>query len=208
MKILTMPQHSPEWWDAKLGLPSASNFHKIITPKGSTSSQAGPYLAELALERLKGRREETYQSEDMAQGKLTEPEARRWFEFDENVDVEEVGFVLHDSEKYGSSPDGLIGRPEGTPTDWIYHRGLEIKCPKESTQIYYILTNELPAKYIPQVQGSMLVTGFEAWWFVSYHRKWPKVKVLVERDDKYIAKLKVALDDFTAELDRVTEELR
>ena len=57
------------------------------------------------------------------------------------------------------SPDGLI--PD-------LKKGLEIKCPKMSTHIRYLLEGGVPSEYVIQVQANLWVTGYETWDFVSY----------------------------------------
>ena len=84
--------------------------------------------------------------------------------------------------------------------------GLEIKCPKDHTHVGYLRSQKIPTKYIPQVQGSMLVTGFKSWYFMSYYPAMPPLIIEVKRDDEYIAKLKDALDEFCDKLDEVTKE--
>ena len=189
MKILTKNQGDDQWGSARCGVPSASNFHKIITPTGLPSSQASKYLRDLVEERATRQPKRLPDLPALERGVRVEPEARAWFEFMEGVTVQEVGFILHDSGQYGCSPDGLV--------DDV---GLEIKCPYDKTHYKYFLAGVLPSKYIPQVQGSMLVTGLQAWWFMSYHPDWKSYKVLVERDDNYIKKLEQLLNEFCEEL--------
>src|SRR5512142_2020977 len=53
MKIHDVAQRSPEWHALRLGKPTASEFHKIITPKtGKLSSQARKFACRLIAERL------------------------------------------------------------------------------------------------------------------------------------------------------------
>jgi hypothetical protein len=47
-----------------------------------------------------------------------------------------------------------------------------------------------------QVQGSMLVTGWDSWTFLSYHRQFPPLVVDVPRDEEIIAALREGLDAF------------
>src|SRR6478609_9609842 len=53
MKIHDVAQRSPEWHALRLGKPTASEFHKIITPKtGKLSAQARKFACRLIAERL------------------------------------------------------------------------------------------------------------------------------------------------------------
>ena len=54
MIILDCEQGSEEWFKARLGVPSASNFHRVITPTGKLSSQVDSYVNTLASEIITG----------------------------------------------------------------------------------------------------------------------------------------------------------
>ena len=203
MQLLDCVQQSPEWFDAKCGVPSASNFSKIVTSKGEPSTQAKNYLYQLVGERLTGLKTETHQSQAMLRGIELEAEARSLYEMIYDVDVQQVGLVMHDSTRYCCSPDGLIG-PKGL---WE-SVGLEIKCPLIHTHVSYLLNKKLPTEYVQQVQGSMLVTGFNQWVFMSYHPGIKSLIITAERDEAFITKLEAELVTFCDELDRITEKLR
>ena len=179
MKICSHEQGSPEWFEARLGIPSASMFSKIVTTKGVWSTQADSYINQLVAERLTGEREEIYQSHHMIRGTELEPEARDMYCLVKDVEVQEVGFCLHDTLKAGCSPDGLIGE-EG---------GLEIKAPAPATHVEYLRGGVLPSRYKQQVMGCLWITQREWWDFVSYHPNMKPLIVRVERDEEYIAAL-------------------
>ena len=159
-------------------------------------------MDELMYERIYGPDTEGFKSYWMERGNLVEEEARNVFAMKYEIEVEEVGFITTDDGKYGCSPDGLISPNEG----------LEIKCPKSKTYMGYVrewkLKGTFPIKYIPQVQGSMLVTGFSSWNFMVYVPGAEPLIIKVKRDDAYCAKLKVELDAFCSELDEITAKLR
>ena len=125
MRIDQNEQGSPEWLAARLGIPSASMFAKIVTTKGIWSASADAYINQLVAERLTGEREEVFQSHHMLRGTELEPDARDLYSLISDAEVTEVGFCLHDTLSAGCSPDGLIGE-EG---------GLEIKAPAPSTHV-------------------------------------------------------------------------
>ena len=182
MIISPHEQGTEEWLAARLGKPSASMFSKLITMTGKPSSSAGGYINQLLGERLTGKSEPHYQNEHMIRGNELEPKARADYEFISENKVNEVGFILDDSKRYGCSPDGLIGDSnEG---------GLEIKCPAQTTQAGYWRDKQSGVKkYYQQIQGCMWVTGREWWDFFSYHPDMPHVLVRVKRDKDYIEKL-------------------
>lgn len=186
--ITDIEQGTPEWIALRLGIPTASRFDSIITPaRGDLSKSADGYLRELLAEWLSGQAAETYQSGWMARGNEMEPEARDYYAFERGLTVERVGFVYaDDSRMFGCSPDGIIA------DDGL----LEIKNPKPSTHIGYLLSGTLPMDYRPQVHGSLLVTG-RAWCdFLSYCPGLPPLLLRVARDEEYIAKMRTALSEF------------
>ena len=179
MRLIDCEQGSDEWIAARLGVPSASMFGKIITTQGKWSTQADAYINQLVAEKLTGEQTYVYQNEHMARGTELEPEARAMYEFIKEVEVNEVGFCLHDTLNAGCSPDGLIAEDGG----------LEIKCPAPATHVEYLKAGVLPSKYKQQVMGCLWITGREWWDFVSYHPTMKTLIVRVERDEEYIAAL-------------------
>lgn len=201
--ILNVEQGSDEWKKARLGVITASEFDQIITPSGSKSASANKYMGKLIAEHITGEQQDNYCSDDMARGNELEPKARLFFEMIRDVKVDEVGMVFKDSDKaIACSPDGLIrhneyllmGRPK---TIWEYHEGLEIKCPKLANHISYVISDQMPKQYIPQVQGSIWTTGADGWWFMSYHPDYKPFIVFVERDNDYIAKMEKIILSFS-----------
>lgn len=196
MKIIDCQQGTPEWFEARLGIPTASNFDKLITTKGAASKQAEKYLYKLAGERVSGIIEETYQNGAMERGRELEDEARKLYEFHTDKEVEQVGFCLGNG--FGCSPDGLVG------TDG----GLEIKCPSMAVHVEYLLGGTIPTKYTQQVQGCMYVTGRQWWDFMSYSPCVKPLIVRVERDEAFIKSLKDALDEFCKKLKDVERRIK
>jgi len=198
MIIEECQQGTEEWMNLRKGIPTSSCFDKIVTTKGEPSKSAQNYMYQLAGERLAGVKTETYQNAAMLRGIEMQGEAVALFKFLKDVDVKEVGLCYRDEQKrYSCSPDGLMDL-----------EGLEIKCPLIHTHVGYLLSGSLPMDYYQQVQGSMFVTGFPAWWFMSYYPGLPPMILRVERDDVFCAKLKVALDGFCDDLDKITDKLK
>jgi hypothetical protein len=71
----------------KLGIPTSSNFHKIITPQGKSSKQWREYACVLIAERILRRKIECYNSPAMERGLIVESETADWYEFDQDVTV-------------------------------------------------------------------------------------------------------------------------
>jgi len=180
-------QGTDEWHKARLGVISASNFDKIMTPALKPSSQANDYENFLTAEWFRQKPRESKKYGFMQYGNDTEPDARDAYEFITGNDTEQVGFVYRDDEKVvGCSPDSLLLN---------MHRGLEIKCPQPEIHLSYFLNGEIPKAYIAQVQGSMYVTGYDEWDFMSYHPEYPPLIVTVKRNEEYITELHKLVED-------------
>lgn len=189
-------QGSPEWLEARLGVPSASNFGRVVSATGKLSTQRKAYMLDLIAEKLTGESTSFTTNKWIERGTELEPEAANLYEFMTDTECQEKGFLLDDSKAFGCSPDRIVG--EG---------GLEIKCPKPATHVEYLLGGKVPTKYLPQIQGCMLVTGVKWWDFMSYC---PGIKPLilrVERDNDYLEKLEAELLGLSKELNEKLKTL-
>tara|TARA_B110000285_G_scaffold31167_1_gene32096 strand:+ start:368 stop:967 length:600 start_codon:yes stop_codon:yes gene_type:complete len=199
MIILDHQQGTEEWFAARLGKPSASNFGKLITATGKPSSSADGYINQLIAERLTGKSEPFYVNDHMARGTELEPEAREAYEFITGKEVVEFGFILDDSNQFGCSPDGFVG------TDG----GLEIKCPAATTMVKYLRDPQTLVKaYYQQIQGCLWVTDSQWWDAFAYHPEMPHVLVRVERDEEFITKLAVEVEAAVIEIKNQMEKLK
>ncbi len=193
MKIIDCIQGTEAWRQARLGVPTASQFGRILTPATrKLSKQASGYIEELLAEWAIGEPCDGFGNDFTERGTELEPEAVAAYELQAGLVTEEVGFVTTDDGAFGCSPDRLVGADGG----------LEIKCPAAKTHIrYHLAFPDVPAQYIPQIQGSMWVTG-RAWWdFFSYNPIIPPVLIRVERDAEYMAAFDEALGAFRDDLE-------
>ena len=159
--VLECDQGSGQWFGARLGIATASRFSDIITPTGkpTTGQKRDQYINEMVGEKITGCVQEHFTTAAMEQGKAREPRARGWYEMETGKSVRQVGFVLHDSRRYGCSPDGLVGEDSG----------LEIKCPLRQTFIKHMRDPKpVPSDYIVQMQASMWICERPQWDFVLY----------------------------------------
>ena len=186
IRLDNIEQGSPEWFTARVGIPSASNFDKIFTSKGAKSAQSKAFMNTLLAEWVTGDKASVKQTEWMERGIELEADARTAYEFITDETVEETGIVYADELRLVScSPDGLMKT-----------KGLEIKCPAPGTHIGYLIDQKLPTTYVQQVQGSMYVTGLLEWDFMSYHPDMKPVIITVERDDKLITTIDEIMQEF------------
>lgn len=196
MRILDIQQGSEEWLAARLGVPSASSFGKLLTPTGKQAASYDSYINQMIAERITGESTKIPTTDAMARGTELEPHARAFYEFETGNTVTEMGFIKHDEIEAGCSPDGFIGGLGG----------IEIKCPLPHTHIETLRLGTMPTKHIPQVQGCLWITGRKWWDFVSYHPDMEVLIVRIDRDEEYIAKLdgvvRSACDLINAEVER------
>lgn len=201
--IEKVEQGTPEWFAARLGNVTASRVADVIAKtKSGYSASRENYMAQLICERMTNTVAESYTNAAMQWGTETEPLARAAYESIADVLVDEVGYVQHPRiERAGASPDGLIG----------LFGLLEIKCPNTATHIDTLITEQVPTKYITQMQWQMVCTG-RAWCdFVSFDPRLPNgLQMFVKRvefDTEYAATLEIEVVKFLAELDTKISKL-
>jgi len=198
MKIHDAIQGSPEWLAIRKGKPSASRFKDIVTAvKCELSKSHDAYIDTLIAQTFVPDWDEVpFPSYWMKRGTEMEPQARLAFQAHYEaqvgkVDVQTVGFVLHDNNVLGCSPDALIAM------DGKHVAGLEIKCPAPNTHVAWVRAGGLPEEHKQQVHGSMIVTGLRSWHFWSYFPGMQPHHVIVHRDD-YTDRMEKALLEFCA----------
>lgn len=200
-----MEQRSQEWFDARIGKVTASNFGKILTKAKSgkgLSVTAQSYLEKIISEVMTGQSKD-FTTQSMQWGVDNEDGAVYEFEKREFVEVQRVGFLQYAGtnellKKYvGCSPDGLIGEDGGC----------EVKCLDSENFVHMMLNQDAIKKtHMAQMQGCMMVTGRKWWKYILYD---PRVKqyekqmiiITVQRDEDYIKDLETKLIMFCMELD-------
>jgi hypothetical protein len=196
VNIHDVEQNSPEWLALRAGIPTSSEFSKILTAGGKASEQAEAYMHTLLAEWMLGKPlEDGYTNKWIEAGKEREDEAAVVYELQYDVETAKVGFVTTDDGFIGSSPDRLVGE-----------RGLlETKDPKHNTHIAYLLGKGLDDKYRCQLQGQLFVCERDWVDIQSYYPGLPTHVIRVGRDEKYIALQRAALYTF---VDRMREARR
>jgi len=196
-EIIDCEQRSPEWFEARKGILTASEFGPWLLKSDKTSGKA----RETAICKLVARTADAwepsfFENEAMKRGTELEPEALKAFQEGTGKKVKEVGFCRSVYGLFGCSPDGLLIRS---------NTGYENKAPIPSTHIKYRRAGTLPDEYKWQVLGSMAVTGAKAWWFQSYNPGLAPLRILIERNDEVEA-LKAALIEFSSQLKEALRE--
>jgi putative phage-type endonuclease len=197
-----MEQRSEEWFKARLGKVTASRVADILAKiKSGESASRRNYKIQLVSERLTGEKQETYINQAMQDGIDREFYARERY-VQQFGEVEEVGFIQHPTLEAGASPDGMVGE------DGI----IEIKCPMGTTHTETLMSQDVPSKYMPQIQFQLLCTGRKWCDFVSYNPMFPEhLQVFVKRveaDADYQKELEAEVKQFLSEVDDVINKLK
>lgn len=189
IEFLDIAQRSPEWYEARLGIPTASRFGSIMA-KGQGKMRR-TYLTQLVAERLTGELQDSYDNHHMARGRTQEGDALdRYALINWDAELRRVGFVRMQLAGgwIGCSPDALVGG------DGI----AEVKCPLPARVIETVLSGGV--EHRPQVQGNLWITG-RAWCDLILYNADMRLEVIrIERDPTYIAALAEEIGTFLVEL--------
>jgi len=202
MIIHNVEQGTPEWFALRAGMPTASEFSKIVTSVGEASKSMQGYAITLAGEMYAGKPLDVWEGNSHTErGKVLEEEASKMYAFLHDVEPAQVGFVTTDDALSGCSPDRFIGDDGLT----------EIKCLKAENHIkaimYYKKHKKCPPDYVQQTQGQMFICE-RAWCdLFFYHPDLPRLTIRVERDDKFINCLKDHIGKVIIERDRILSDL-
>lgn len=167
-------QRTKEWFDARKGCVSASILYDCIARQRSNKSKyyasREAMLNKLALETICDFDEEEINTRSLERGRELEAEAKSFFEMVTMYDIEEVGFIRHDTiDDFGASPDGLILGSQGN----YIGNGIEIKCPNKETHAKTIIQSHIDEAYIYQMQAQMMTMNYNKWTFASYDNRFP-----------------------------------
>lgn len=193
-------QRTEAWFLQRLGKATGSRIADIIAKtKSGYSASRENYQAQLVVERLTNKPTEGYTNSAMQWGTDTEPLARAAYEMARDVMVEEVGFVDHPIVYMsGASPDGLVGE------DGL----IEIKCPNTATHIDTLLTQTIPAKYIPQIQWQLSCTNRKWCDFVSFDPRMPdNLQLYIQRVEFHPEYVEMLIKEVSVFLDEVEKKV-
>ena len=202
LEIFDFEQGGDEWVKARLGVITASNFHKVMAG-GEEQKTRARYMRQLAGEILTELPAETYDSAPMRRGKEMEDRAREDYAKRHFVELRRIGFAKNSGlMKYavvGASPDSLVD----------HNGGLEIKTMMPELMIAEF---ERGARLLPanraQVHGNIWVLEREWWDYKIFYDGMPPYEVRVHRDEKYIKEISDAVERFSYELKMLVKKLR
>lgn len=231
IEIVTCEQGTPEWFDARKGIATASEFSTVMSEgrdgllpasiidamvkSGCTAEQLAAAVkaarargASPAAARLKYLR--TLAGEIIRGTPEDEGYSSAAMERGKATEAEARDMYAFargvDPVQVGFVKNGVAGAsPDSLIGD---DGGLEIKTAIAHIQIERLQKNELPTEHKAQVHGNMWVTE-RAWWdFESYSPGLPPLILRVERDEIYIAKIASAVAAFNEELAAVVDQVR
>jgi hypothetical protein len=200
-------QGTPEWFAIRAGIPTASEFAKLLARgrSGGESEGRRKYLNRLAAEIYMGKPAdpEWEGNRHTRRGHELEPEARELYSIATGHAVVQVGFVRNG--RKGCSPDGLILGPDGKPAGAV-----QIKTLLPHLMVAELLLSETrcPPEHKAQVQGEAWICEIE-WVDVMMHC--PGLPPIIHhepRDRPYIMGLISAHAQFLEELDAIVERVR
>ncbi len=201
MRLVECGQATPEWWAARQGIPTASNFHRIYavgTRKLSRGIDA--YIDELLDERamqlpnyFSGAGKPTTPA--MQRGIDLEPTARAWYAGTIGLRVYQVGFCLTDCGRFGGSPDAFVGDDGGA----------EVKIYADSVHAKWLADGILPLEHAAQVHGYLIVTGRSWWDFVAWSETHRPLVVRTEPNET-TKELRVALERFSERFQKAIKQ--
>ena len=197
LEIIDCEQGSPEWFKVRAGCVTASEFSTVMAKgkNGTDSKTRRTYMLKLIGEIMTGEPCESYTNKHMERGKEMEAEARDYYAFMTDLEPVRVGFLKNG--RIGCSPDSLIG------DDGMH----EIKTRLPHLHLEALLAGELPPEHKAQCQGGLWIAEREWIDFQSYWPKLPPFIKRVYRDEKYIADMSKAVNDFIAELDELMAKI-
>lgn len=214
VRVLKVPQGSPDWHAARVGVCTASMFSEVrIRPTRAPNAAIGftakaqAYAFRLACERISGRMLQEgaeFETWAMRRGHELEPEARNEHQVQAGVIVEPAGFVVTEDGKFGASADGfLVGELAGA----------EYKCLVDPERISTVLLAGDLAEFLDQIQGGMWLTGLPRWHFALYVPSLadiggPLYWRVIERDEAYIEALEQDLLRFDRYVTELEQKLR
>ncbi len=209
MKIHDCQQGTLEWTKLHFGIPTASGLDNLLTPELELRKGELPktYVYKKVAEKLQGRPliDLSASSFMLEQGMIIEEEARPWYALEYDKKIKQVGFITTDDGRFGCSPDGLM--IDDMAWEGEFNGGLEIKSPAAHTHVKYLVNGVLPKEYVAQVYGSMFVTGFKRWMFVSYRRGFPALVLEIHQNEKAMSMIRAAINQFHADFDRAMERI-
>jgi len=203
MIIHDCEQGTDEWHQLRAGIPTASEFSKLVTSQCKESKSIDDYAIVLAAEKYAGKMVDGFSGNKYTErGHELEQEAIDYYSMVKGVAVDKVGFITNDLKTYGCSPDGLVSE----------NGSIEIKCKIAKEHIKALMrwdkNQTIPPEYFAQPQGVMFVSERDYCDLVFYHPDLPSLIVRQTPNDKFINTLKKQLKLVIAKRNVIFNQLK
>lgn len=203
-RVIISPE-SAAWTKARLGHLTASRMNDVLAISkrdGKPLKARSDYAIELVAERMTDSAVGHFVSDDMMWGLEKEPDAKVAYYDVTGRQVLPSGFMLHPEIEYcGATPDGFVGE------DGL----IEIKCPRTTTHIAWMLTGDVPEQHRAQMALQLAVSGRQYCDFVSFDpRVPPRQRVFLRRFEpsrEYLDEIEEAARAFLKEVDALFERV-
>jgi len=190
-------QNTKEWELLRCEIPTSSQFNKIITSKGKRSATYEKYARQKATEIISKEPTKSYSNSYMQKGHEREDESRQLYCFMHDVEIVQIAFwYLDDKKMVGGSPDGLIGK------NGIW----ENKNAEGEIQMERIDNGWKNSEHFVQCQGNMWIGEREWCDLTSYSRGFKPVTKRIYRDEPFIKSLKIEIQLFNEDVQRLVEK--
>lgn len=203
MILHDVEQRSPEWYALRVGMPTASEFSRLMTSDGSRSKSLEGYALTLAADLFAGKPLDTFEGTAWTErGRELEAEALRLYEFANEVDLKPIGLVTNDDKTAGCSPDALVNG----------NGMVEVKCLKAENHIkailYFQKHGRCPTDYVQQTQGQLWLCEREWCDLIFYHPDLPRLTIRQTSSAQLHKALGLAVLEVCQERDNVLAALR
>ncbi len=204
--IIDAPQRSQAWFDARIGRLTGSVAAAAIDfqKKGPEGAKRIALRKRLVAERLTRRAldDDAFVTAELQRGIALEDTALAAYEAHSGLMVRRSGFLSHDALMVGCSLDGHVGADV---------KGIvEIKVPKSTTHLGYLLGGDVPEEYVPQGLHNLWVSEAEWLDFVSFDDRFRSPRdlfiVRTRREDVDLVAYELAVRLFLSEVDKAVEE--
>jgi len=231
LQIVDCTQGEPDWYEARKGLPTASEFSTVLAEAKAVGHlpqnimdamvKSGVSAAQLAAAVKAAKKKYSGGSATRKEymrklaGEVITSDPMYTYQNDHmdrgktaEDEAREHYCFAHEAEaqRVGFIKNfGAGASPDSLIGD---SGGLEIKSALAHIQIERLEKGTMPPEHVPQVQGNLWIAEREWWDFASYCPKLPLLVVRVTRDEAYIKQLAEAVDQFNEELAALVEKIR
>lgn len=196
-------QRSPEWFDLRLGLVTASALSAVMASSEEQRMRT-KLLHHLAAERLLGVPSESFSNEAMDRGIALEPKALEHYAFTRGVELQRTGFVRRTMRRVtgdlvvGCSPDALVG------SDGL----VQIKTMRPDLLVALVDSGRFPSEHKWQCHGEICFSG-RSWCDLMVY--WPGFPVCpvfrIERSEEVCRHIDDQVERFDWELRELVKRI-